>query len=400
MKVLFLNEYAPPHIVSGAERSMEALSEALSKQTKIYTLSPNLNSTGSVSTGKFPFLKKIRPGRTLSPIWFNNPIFWFYAAYHIIKTIKDRHINLIHVHGKYIQPAAIIASWITKIPVVTTVRDFKSLCPLALCYTHKQKNCSFSYFLKNEIPFYLNNYTKNKLVWPFLYLRLILSKPWQGVLKWFLSQSTKVVAVSPQLAKLYQNAGIKNTIPIYNLPPDKFIKQVPKYKLKNKKILVSVGKLSYGKGTDVLLKAMELIQKSTPDIFLYLAGTKNISLKQAFPKNTKFLGKLDHQKVQNLYQSADAFIILSRWPEPLSRSGLEALTVGLPIIASDRGGNKEIVKNNGYLVNLDDPKQIAKAIKNIFKNKSFSKNSQKLLRTRFNHNSIINLHLSLYQKLI
>jgi glycosyltransferase involved in cell wall biosynthesis len=399
MQILFLNEYASPHIVSGAERSMMALSKALSKKAKIYTLSPDLSFRSSTSSDKFPFLRKIKPGQTLSPFWFNNLIFWLYAAYHISKTVKKYHINLIHVHGKYIQPAAIISSWFTKIPVITTVRDFKFLCPLALCYTHQQKTCSWSFYLKEEISFYLKNYTNHSLIKPWLYLHLIFAKLWQSVLKHFLNQSKTVIAVSPQLKNIYQQAGIKNTISIYNLPPKGFKKQSPKYRLKNKKILISVGKLSYGKGTDSLLKAMELLEKTNPEIFLYLAGSKNISLKQNFPQNTKYLGVLDHQKVQNLYQSADAFIILSRWPEPLSRAALEALTVGLPIIASNRGGNQEVVKDNGYLVNPNDPKLVAEAIKKIFKNLNFSKNSQKLLQTRFNRRQIILKHLDLYSSL-
>jgi glycosyltransferase involved in cell wall biosynthesis len=406
MKILFLNEYAPPHIVSGAERSMIALSKALSnlsKQTKIYTLSPNLNSTGPVPKDKFPFPKKLKPGQTLSPLWFNNPIFWFYAAYHVVKAVKKHHINLIHVHGKYIQPTAIIASWFTKIPVVTTVRDFKFLCPLSLCYTHQQKNCSLNYYLRNEIPFYLNNYTNNKLAWPFLYLRLILSKPWQYILKWFLKQASQVIAISPQLKQIYLDSGIKNTISFYNLPPKKFPPIKPKYKIKGKQIIVSVGKLSIGKGTDTLLKAMKLLEAKLPQAILLIAGNKNISLKTNFPPNSKYLGKLDHHHVFNLYRSADIFVILSRWPEPLSRAALEALTAGLPIVASNRGGNKEFVKNNGYLVNPDDPKQVADTLYKILTNKkleNFSQNSLKLIATRFNRKKTIDQHINLYKRLI
>jgi len=403
MNILFLNEYADPHIVSGAERSMQALSKALNKKIKAYTLSPNLGPAKTRLAGdqlKFSFPIKVKPGQTLSPLWFNNPFFWLYAAFWITKTIRAKPIDIIHVHGKYIQPAAIIASWLTKVPVITTVRDFKFLCPLSLCFTHQQKKCLFKYYLSKEIPFYLKNYTKSKLLWPLLYPRLVLGKLWQYVLKWFLNQSLKVIAVSPQLAKLYQQSGVKNTTSIYNLPPTKFKTQKPKYKTKNKKILVSVGKLSYGKGTDVLLNIMADLKKTNPNILLLLAGSKNISLKQSMPANTKYLGVLDHQKIQNLYQSADAFIILSRWPEPISRAALEALTVGLPIIASDRGGNQEVVKNNGYLVNLDKPSAIASAIKKVFNQPSFSQNSLKLLKTRFNHQTIINQHLKQYKKLI
>lgn len=398
MKILFLNEYAFPHIVSGAERSMLALSKALSKKITIITLSPNLGPSRRVfvdSHLKFPYPIKIKPGQTLSPFWFNNPIFWLYSAYFIIKTVKNKHINVIHVHGKYIQPSAIIASWLAKIPVITTVRDFKFLCPLALCYTHQQKTCSWSYYLNHEIPFFLKNYTNHSLIKPWLYLHLIFSKLWQAVLKHFLNQSKTVIAVSPQLKNIYQEAGIKHTLSIYNLPPSK---QTISKKTKNSKTIISVGKLSYGKGTDTIIK----VAKELPDYQFIFAGPKNISLKTKLPSNVQYLGKLPHHRVLDLYRKADVFIINSRWPEPLSRAGLEALSFGLPIIASNRGGNQELVKDNGFLVAPDNVIEIAKAIKRAFNSdlQRLSNNSRLLFQTRFSRDKIIHQHLKLYNSSI
>jgi len=398
MNLLFLNEYADPHIVSGAERSMKALSEALSKKIKVYTLSPNLGKKSKDI--KFPFPKKIKPGKILTPLWFNNPLFWFYAAFYIKKAVKDKKIDLIHVHGKYILPSAIIAGKITKTPVIITVRDFKFLCPLALCYTNQQKKCFSRYYLVKEIPEYLNKYTKISILKPLITLRLILAKLEQNNLKWFLNQADQVIAVSPQLAEIYKNAGVKNTISIYNLPPKT---NIIKSKSNEQPIILSIGKLSYGKGTDVILKTAEILQKKLTQAKFVLAGPKNISLKEKFPKNCQYLGKLSHKQALKLYQKANIFIILSRWPEPLSRAGLEALSFGLPIIASNRGGNQEFIKNNGYLVDLNNPKKIADQLYKILTSQKlqeqFSKNSLKLLTTYFNRNKIIKLHLNLYQKL-
>jgi len=398
MNILFLNEYADPHIVSGAERSMKTLSEAISKKIKVYTLSPNLG--GHSKDVRFPFPKKIKPGKILTPLWFNNPLFWLYAAFYIRKTIKDKKIDLIHVHGKYILPSAIIAGWLTKTHVIITVRDFKFLCPLALCYTNQQKRCSFPHYLIQEIPEYLKRYTRASIFKRFITFRLILAKLAQYNLKWFLLKVDQVVAVSPQLAEIYKNAGVKNTISIYNLPPKA---NTIKSKSNKQPIILSIGKLSYGKGTDVILKTAKILQKKLTTAKFIFAGPKNISLKEKFPKNCQYLGKLSHKQVLKLYQKADVFIILSRWPEPLSRAGLEALSFGLPMIASNRGGNQEMIKNNGYLVNLNNPKKIADQLHKILTNQKlqeqFSKNSLKLLTTYFNRNKIIKLHLNLYQKL-
>jgi len=403
MNILFLNEYAHPNIISGAERSMIALSKALNKKTKVFTLSPNLQPSRTDLEGdqmKFPFPKKIKPGRSLSPLWFNNLLFWIYASFWIIKIIKVKKINLIHVHGKYIQPSAIIAKWLTNTPVITTVRDFKFLCPLALCYTHQQKKCTYWHYLIKEIPEYLNKYSNNSILKPFITLRLILAKLNQNNLKWFLNQSDQVIAVSPQLADIHKLAGIKNPISIYNLPPKT---NTIKSESNKQPIILSIGKLSYGKGTEVIFQTAKILEKKLSQVKFIFAGLKNISLKKTFPKNCQYLGKLSHKQVLKLYQKANIFIILSRWPEPLSRAGLEALSFGLPIIASNRGGNQEMIKDNGYLVDLNSPKRIANKLYKILTSqklqKQFSKNSLKLLKTRFNRNKIIKLHFNLYQKL-
>lgn len=389
MKILFVNEYAPPHYVSGAEYSMVELAEGLwSAGHKIVILSPETTRTvlvgkptRTVLNVKFPFPKKIKPGQVLSPLWFNNPFYYLYSAWQIS---KQREFDLIHVHGKYILPGAVIAGWLTGKPVVATVRDFKFLCPLALCFTHQQNKCRFNYYVNHEIPEYQNRYGGGSG------LSLILAKLWQYQLKWWLNQSNQVVAVSPQLAQLYRDNGIKNTISIYNLPPKKQIQA-------SGKIILSVGKLSYGKGTDSIIASAKLL----PQYQFVFAGELNPSLKPVFPNNCLYLGKISHEAALKLYRQASVFVINSRWPEPLSRAGLEALSFGLPIVASNRGGNRELIKDNGFSVDPDQPGGIAAAItKAVKQQKVLGAGSQRLLAGRFNRKKIINRHLRLYQSLL
>jgi len=386
MKVLFLNEYAYPHQVSGAEYSMQALAEGLRRKIKVFILSPDL-SARTVPAGKFPFPKKIKPGQILSPLWFNNPLFWLYSAYWIYQTIKKQKIDLLHVHGKYILPGAVIAGWLSHKPVIVTVRDFKFLCPLALCFTHRQKRCNLNYYIRKEIPEYRQRYGQIAR-W-----KLVLAKLWQYKLKWFLNRCQQVIAVSPQLAKIYQDNGTKKVTWIYNLPP--FSAKGRSASGRDKHVILSVGKLSFGKGTDCLIKAAEQLSQYQ---FVF-AGEINPSLKTKFPKNCEYLGKLDHEQTLKLYGKAGVFVILSRWPEPLSRAGLEALSFGLPIVASDRGGNQELVKDNGYLVDPENTQEIIQAINKALTKPEFSQASQDLLTTRFNRGQIIQSHLNLYQSL-
>src|SRR3989344_621274 len=348
MKILFVNEYSSSRPVSGAEYSTQALAEALNAE-----MFP-------------PGWKKNQPGQALSPLWFNNPLFYKYSAWQIYRAVKWEKIDLIHVHGKYILPGAVIAGWLTGKPVVVTVRDFKFLCPLALCFTHQQKRCRFNYFVSHEIPEYQSRYGGGNKLW------LILGKLWQYQLKWWLNRCAKVICVSPQLAEIYKDNGVYRVTDIYNLPPKK------QTRAKGQTIL-SVGKLSYGKGTDTILAVAKIL----PQYQFVFVGELNPSLKTTFPKNCRYLGKISHKAALKLYRQASVFVINSRWPEPLSRAGLEALSFGLPIIASNRGGNRELVKDNGFLIDPESPSQIAAAIVKAVKQQNFlGVKSMKLLTSR------------------
>lgn len=357
MKVLFVNEYAQP--VSGAEYSQNELAQAV----KAKVFSPKWFSNNL--------------GQGVSPLWFNNPLYYLYSAWQIGR----QQFDLIHVHGKYILPGAVMAGWIKRKPVIITVRDFKFLCPLALCFI-TQKKCSWDYFIKQEVPQYQLRYGR-VASW-----RLFLAKLWQLQLKWWLNRAGQVIAVSPQLAKIYQDNGVKNVIFIYNLPPKKQIRAFGN-------LLLSIGKLSYGKGTDVIIEAAKLL----PKIKFIFAGQINPSFNAEFPKNCQYLGQVSHDQALKLYAKAGVFVINSRWPEPLSRAGLEALSFGLPIIASNRGGNQELVKENGFLVNPESSRQIAAAINKALKQSKWGENSQRLLISRFNRRQITTQHLNLYRQL-
>ena len=366
MKILFVNEYSSSRPVSGAEYSTQALAEAL--KAEMFT----------------PGWKKNQPGQALSPLWFNNPLYYLYSAWQIYRVVKWEKIDLIHVHGKYILLGAVIAGWLTDKPVVTTVRDFKFLCPLALCFTHGQDKCSFNYFVGHEIAEYRQRYGGGSS------FSLILAKLWQYQLKWWLNRCQQVVCVSPQLAQIYRENGVKRVEVIYNLPPSAKGRSV----FGRKKVILSIGKLSFGKGTDTILAAAKLL----PQYQFIFAGQLNPSLRPVFPKNCRYLGKISHEAALKLYPKAGVFVINSRWPEPLSRAGLEALSFGLPIVASNRGGNRELVANNGLLVDPENPVQIAAAIRQVSRQASkLGSNSLKLLKTRFNREKIIKQHEEIYR---
>ncbi|OMC81066.1 glycosyltransferase family 4 protein, partial [Paenibacillus odorifer] len=65
-----------------------------------------------------------------------------------------------------------------------------------------------------------------------------------------------------------------------------------------------------------------------------------------------FLGNVAHENIHTLYQAADCFVCPSQNHESFGLVNVEAMASGLPVIASNNGGIREIVASghNGYLV--------------------------------------------------
>ncbi|MHC1736438.1 MAG: glycosyltransferase family 4 protein [Ignavibacteriaceae bacterium] len=87
-------------------------------------------------------------------------------------------------------------------------------------------------------------------------------------------------------------------------------------------------------------------------------------------ENIKFLGSLKNIEILSFMKWFDIFILLSE-RVIFDMVILEALASGLKVIASDDGGNKEVIRNgeNGFLVNLLDFQHIIDIVMSFRKTK-------------------------------
>jgi spore coat protein SA len=79
----------------------------------------------------------------------------------------------------------------------------------------------------------------------------------------------------------------------------------------------------------------------------------------------KFLGTVAHRRMHQIYRQADILVCPSQKHEAFGLVNVEALSAGLPVIASDIGGIREIVIQgwNGLLVpEYTNPHAFAEAI--------------------------------------
>ncbi len=138
--------------------------------------------------------------------------------------------------------------------------------------------------------------------------------------------------------------------------------------VQNKKVL-AVGKQSFQKGYDRLLKSWEIVQKTHPDWHLDIYGTINAS--EGLDQLASDLGVSDtvhfYAPLKNIaekYQESSIYVMSSRY-EGFGMVLTEAMAFGVPCVSFDCPfGPSDIIadQENGILVKNDDIKGLAQGM--------------------------------------
>ena len=186
------------------------------------------------------------------------------------------------------------------------------------------------------------------------------------------------------LAKLDKIRDLKIGIP-YNEIKDTIIqcRQKTRQQLRIGQSTVNFcfgGILTRDKGVDVLLKAFKRVIIAHPHTRLYVAGDSDEMYNLKNSKNKGFKQELHNIVSENGMESHVFFTgwrsdfpcilsnmdvyVLPSLSEGVPRSIIEAMALGLPVIATNVGGIPDIVKNgqNGILVPVKDEERLAEAM--------------------------------------
>ena len=167
-----------------------------------------------------------------------------------------------------------------------------------------------------------------------------------------------------------------------------------------------VGNFAKGKGHLQLAAAFARVAQDIPEAKLLFVGRGMLPEVEAVvaklpPGKVVFAGWRDD--ISACFNAMDIFVQPSL-SEAFSQVLIEAMGVGLPVIATDVGGANEVIKNdvNGLLIEPDNTDAIHKAVLRLYNDRELlgriSGAGSKSVRERFTARQMVDRHMELYSQ--
>ncbi len=192
--------------------------------------------------------------------------------------------------------------------------------------------------------------------------------------RWVSKYCKKVIGVSEDLNQSMKANGLKNVEGlVYNVVDDSLFKPADPNTNKSFKWLHISSLKDEHKNFSLLLKSFAVSQQVGGDTLTVInSGSiepyKELIKELGISDKINFTGKLSVEKVAEIMQACDAFVLSSNY-ENMPCVILEALCCGLPIVSTDVGGIREVLNDkNGILVPRGDAIALTKAMTQLHNN--------------------------------
>ena len=174
-------------------------------------------------------------------------------------------------------------------------------------------------------------------------------------------------------------------------------------------IFSSIANLIPYKNQILIIKAAEKLKKINDKFMVILVGSGDKEYTEFLKKEianrklkNNFILIKQSRNVSDFYSISDVGISSSK-QEGFSNTILEYLSFGKPVIATNVGGNPEIINNtNGILIENNNEEQLFNAMKKVITNKrdlkKFKDGAKKAIRN-FSFDKMVNEYLNVYSKL-
>jgi glycosyltransferase involved in cell wall biosynthesis len=181
-----------------------------------------------------------------------------------------------------------------------------------------------------------------------------------------------------------------------NLPGKEVLRKQYPY-LKDKKVILFLGRINWKKGFDLLVKAYSRLVKERDDVHLLIVGSDEEGYGQKVKRwlndegvleRVTFTGMLLGKEKLEAFAGSDIFVLPS-YSENFGMAVVEAMACSLPVIISDQVGIcKEVEKAKAGIVIHTEQNELYNALVELLDNKRKSletrRNGRKLVGDNFN----------------
>jgi glycosyltransferase involved in cell wall biosynthesis len=324
MRALLLTWEYPPHIVGGLARHTEGLALYLQKngvEVHVITAKPhNMESIYEEVEGVK--IHRVEPLNMMDHQFLN----WIGGlnlamTQKALELAKEHKYNIIHAHDWLVGEAAKTIAQNLKIPLITTIHGTEYGRNSGI-YTELQQ---FIHNKENDLVHYSN--------------ALIVCSEFmkEEVIDLFTIPYEKINVI-PNGVKMDQSEDLSSSYMHPILLNEK------------RKIIFSIGRLVKEKGFDLIIEAAAKIRRD--DICFVIAGTgpmyheyERLIKKHKLEKDVFLIGFISDQHRNQYFENSTLAIFPSRY-EPFGIVALEAMKFSCPVIVSEIGGLRGIIKHS------------------------------------------------------
>ena len=254
------------------------------------------------------------------------------------------------------------------------------------------------YFGGSDVPG--SNPSRYKYIYPFLtpFLKMIWSRAaFRAVC------SHELVRLAELLDTKHEFVCIPNGVETARFKP---IERPPNPKIK----VLFIGRLIPRKGFARVVLSLPKVRETTNVPFeIEVVGTgaaqaelDGLAESLGVSDLIRYVGMVPYNQLEKAYQYADIFILTSL-SEGMPSVILEAMGCGLPVIASNVGGNNEIVRDgeNGFLVEGDDIETLARHLAELINDQELRRRfgaRSREISLGYDWKEIMGTYNQLYQK--
>lgn len=299
----------------------------------------------------------------------------------MISLVKNNNIDLIHSH---LFGANVYSSVVGKLMGLPVISTFHGMVDIS----------SSERFLRLKVS--LVNHFSKKIVFVSQQLRKTMCH------QWGIKDATADV--------IHNGVDLRKFTPASSHGDCNFIREEYGWE-KDDSIILSIGDIRPPKGYDTLLQVASCMVGDNPQIRFLIAGSltslyeeyKKYIVKNQLIDNVIFLGFRDD--VKELMACADVFYLPST-SEGFSIATIEAMAMGIPVVATRSGGPEEIITHgkDGLLIPVGSKENAIKSLNEVLRNsnlrRSLSAHGCKTVERNFSIDRMISLYEKVYFSLL